>query len=115
MEKVILRTKGMLDRLDIQDEDCGIWKDIYDIMNGKAAYVKKSEAMEGKYVFCRLADAAKNKDLFYLIEQDSMIGRYIGDWEEFEADWDAGCYEMDGCIYLDAESIALIENSSEKF
>lgn len=105
MEKVILRTKGMLDRLDMPDEDRGIWKDIYDIMNGKAAYVKKSEAMEGKYVFLGLADEEKNKDLFYLIEQDSMVGRYIEDWEEFEADWDAGRYEMDGCIYLDAGNI----------
>lgn len=105
----------MLDRCAIQGEDHELWKNIYELMDDEIAYVCKSKAEKGKYIFGGLVDGEKNKDLFYLIEQDSMIGRYIGDWEEFEADWDAGCYEMDGCIYLDAESIALIENSSEKF
>lgn len=109
MEKVILNGKKMLAKLDVQDEDRELWKSIYDLMDGEAAYVHKSRANDGKYVFCRLADAGKNKDLFYLIEQDRMIGRYIGDWEEFEADWEAGCYEMDGCIYLDSEDITQTE------
>ena len=42
MEKVILRTKGMIDRLDMPDEDRGIWKDIYDLMDGEIAYVCKN-------------------------------------------------------------------------
>lgn len=105
MEKVILRTKGMLDRCAIQGKDHELWKNIYELMDGEIAYVRKSMAEKGKYIFIGLVDGGKNKDLFYLIEQDSMIGRYIGDWEEFEADWDAGCYEMDGCIYLDLKDI----------
>ena len=96
---------------------CGVKENskIKTVYKASQPIVCKSMAMEGKYVFLGLADEEKNKDLFYLIEQDIMIGRYIGDWEEFEADWDAGCYEMDGCIYLDAESITLTENSSEEF
>lgn len=109
MEKVIINGKKMLDKLDIQDGDRKLWESIYDLMDGETAYVLKSRANDGKYVFCRLTDAGKNKDLFYLIEQDSVIGRYIGDWEEFEADWEAGCYEMDGCIRLDAEDITKTE------
>ena len=105
MGKVILRTKETLDRCAIQGKDHELWKNIYELMDGEIAYVYKSEAEEGKYVFCGLADPGKNKDLFYLIEQDSMIGRYIGDWEEFEADWESGAYEPDGCIYLDLRDI----------
>lgn len=105
MEKVITRTKGMLDRCAIQGKDHELWKNIYELMDGEIAYVYKSGAEEGKYVFCGLADPGKNKDLFFLIEQDSMIGRYIGDWEEFEADWESGAYEPDGCIYLDLKDI----------
>lgn len=109
MEKVIIRTKGMFDRCANQGEDYELWKNIYELMDGENAYVCKSKADEGKYIFIGLVDGEKNKDLFYLIEQDSMIGRYIGDWEKFEADWDAECYEMDGCIYLDAENIIQTE------
>lgn len=109
MKKVIINGKKMLDKLDIQDDDRKLWENIYAFMDGEEAYVLKNETKEGEYVFCGLADAGKNKDLFYLIEQDSVIGRYIGDWKGFEADWEAGCYEMDGCISLDAEDITQTE------
>ena len=105
MKKVCLNTERMLDEANPQDDDYNLWKNIYELMDGEIAYVYKSEAEEGKYVFCGLADPGKNKDLFFLIEQDSMIGRYIGDWEEFEADWESGAYEPDGCIYLDLRDI----------
>ena len=107
MEKVILNGKKMLNKLVVKDDDSKLWENIYTFMDGEEAYVLKSK--EGEYVFLGLTDGEKNKDLFYLIEQDSMIGRYIGDWEEFEADWEAGCYEMDGNIYLDSEDITQTE------
>lgn len=109
MGKAILRTKEMIDRCAIQGKDHELWKNIYELMDGEIAYVYKSKAEEGKYVFCGLSDPEKNKDLFFLIEQDSVIGRYIDDWEEFTVDWEAGRYEMDGCIYLDAGNITQTE------
>ena len=105
MKKVCLNTERMLDEADPQDDDYNLWKKVYEPMNGEDAFVYESPIEKGKWVFCGLVDGKKNKDLFYLIEQDSMIGRYIGDWEEFEADWESGAYEPDGCIYLDLRDI----------
>ena len=42
MEKVILRTKGMLDRCAIQGKDHELWKNIYELMDGEIVYVRKS-------------------------------------------------------------------------
>ncbi|GAA6442542.1 hypothetical protein K170097C1_40890 [Hungatella effluvii] len=105
MKKVCLNTERMLDEANPQDDDYNLWKKVYELMNGEDAFVYESSIEKGKWIFCGLVDGKKNKDLFYLIEQDSMIGRYIGDWEEFEADWESGAYEPDGCIYLDLRDI----------
>lgn len=109
MKKVTLNGKKMIDKLDTQDDDRALWESIYKRMDGEPAYVLKSNAEEGKYVFCGLVDDEKNKELHYLIEQDGMIGRYIGDRESFDADWENGDYEVDGCIYLDSEDITQTE------
>lgn len=103
MKKVILNTERLLDGCDIQDRDYELWKSIYEHMNGEIVFVTESVSEKGKYIFCGLADGEKNKELFYLIEQDSMIGRYIGDRESFEIEWGNGEYEPDGCIYLDLQ------------
>lgn len=66
MGKAILRTKEMIDRCAIQGKDHELWKNIYELMDGEIAYVYKSKAEEGKYVFCGLSDPEKNKDLFFL-------------------------------------------------
>lgn len=105
MKKVCLNTERMLDEANPQDDDYNLWKKVYELMNGEDAFVYESSIEKGKWVFCGLVDGKKNKDLFYLIEQDSMIGRYIGDWKAIEADWENGDYEPDGCMYLDLRDI----------
>ena len=44
-----------------------------------------------------------------ILRTKEMLDRCIDDWEEFTIDWEAGCYEMDGCIYLDAGNITQTE------
>ena len=44
-----------------------------------------------------------------MIEQDSMIGRYIGARELFEAEWEKGDYEPEGCIYLEKKYLEFQE------
>lgn len=105
VKKIVLNTKRMLDGCDVQDGDYKLWQRIYEHMNGEAAFVMESVAEKGKYIFCGLVDDKKNKELFYLIEQDSMIGRYIEDRESFETEWEKGDYEPDGCIYLDLQDL----------
>ena len=85
MKEVILKTAGMFDEYEQQDKDYELWKSISEYMDGEVALVMESAAKDGKYVFLGLTDREKDKELFYMIEQDSMIGRYIGARELFEA------------------------------
>lgn len=110
MKEVILKTAGMFEEYDPQDKDYELWKSISEYMDGETALVMESAAKDGKYVFLDLTDREKDKELFYMIEQDSMIGRYIGARELFEAEWEKGDYEPEGCICLEKKYLEFQEN-----
>jgi len=95
----------MFDNMDHEDSDYPLWQRIAEYMHGETALVVESGAVDGCYVFLGLKDAAKNKELFYMMEQDNMTGVYIDDREEFDRDWDSGEYEHEGCFYLEPECL----------
>lgn len=105
MEKVILKTAGMYDGCEQQEPDYELWKSISNYMDGETALVKESGAKNGKYVFLGLVDEKKNKELFYMMEQDSMMGTYVDDRTSFEEAWEKGKYEPEGCFYLEKKHI----------
>ena len=110
MKEVILKTAGMFDEYEQQDKDYELWKSISEYMDGEVALVMESVAKDGKYVFLGLTDREKDKELFYMIEQDSMIGRYIGARELFEAEWEKGDYEPEGYICLEKKYLEFQKN-----
>ncbi len=110
MKKAILRTSGMFDKFNQQDTDYELWKSISEYMDGEGALVAKSSFEPEKYVFLGLADKEKDKELFYMIEQDSMMGGYINDRASFETAWKSGNYEPGGCIYLERKYLEFKEN-----
>lgn len=105
-----LKTIGVFTEGIEGEIDVSLWKDIETFMNGETALVIKSSMDNGQYVFLALNDEEKNKELHYMIEQDSMIGVYIDDREGFDEAWDNGEYEPDGCIYLNPENVELLES-----
>lgn len=113
IKKAILKTANMFDAKDNTDRDYPLWKSISNFMDGEIAFVIESAMNDGEYVFLGLKDKNKNKKLFYMFEQDSMIGMYIDDKEGFEKAWDSGKYETDGSFYLNPENIELLEDGDE--
>lgn len=109
IETVVLNTRDMYSGIDRDEPDYELWQRISAYMDGEKAYVIKSRAEEGKYVFLGLLDAEKDKELHYMFEQDSSFGLYIDDREEFDKDWDSGDYEQDGSIYLEPEYIIMLD------
>lgn len=105
-----LKTANMLIDVSPDDPDYQLWKKIYEYMDGETAIVMKSTSGDGTYLFLGLKDKEKNKELHYMFEQDSFIGVYIDDREEFDRDWDSGDYEPDGCHYLNPENVELLES-----
>lgn len=85
----------------------GLWARIYDLMDGERAMVAESKAKKGEYVFLGLEDTIKNKELWYLIEQDDVIGNDMSR-DEFNRQWENGQYTFpDGCMYLDSYCVQL--------
>ena len=103
IKKAKLKTKGMFDDCDPNEEDFALWKSIETYMDGEEALVAEAMAREGEYVFLCLLDNEKNKELFYMMEQDGMTGMYIDDRESFDKDWESQNYDRDGIMYLKAE------------
>lgn len=95
----------MRDAESVSAEDRRLWEKITRFMDGEPAFVHKSRSNPDAYLFLELKDELKNRELFYLMEQDSQKGSYYNDRERFEKDWNSGEYRLDGNIYLGSESV----------
>lgn len=98
IREVKLSTLHMYDDYDKSDKDYLLWKKIAEYMNGEVVFVLEES---GKYLFLGLKDDKKNKELHYMMEQDSMIGCFINDREGFNNAWDNEVYETDTCFYIE--------------
>jgi len=105
IKEVRLKTLHMFDKEDHTDRDYPLWDKIEKYMDGEIALVSKSLIEENGYIFLGLRDKLKNKELHYMMEQDSMMGCFIDNREEFEKVWDSGDYSKDECFYLDSEYV----------
>lgn len=107
--KVKLNTLHMFEGEDVRDCDYELWQKIAEFMHGETARVVESVACKGQYLFLGLIDPEKNKELFYMMEQDSSTGIFIDDRAGFDEAWDSGEYEHDGCFYLEPQYLIPIE------
>lgn len=114
IREVKLNTLDMFKNEDTRDCDYELWQKIAEFMNGETALVIESSAIEGQYVFLGLIDAEKNKELFYMMEQDSVTGVFIDDREGFDKAWDSKEYEHDGCFYLEPQYLIFKESEESK-
>lgn len=110
IKEVKLNTLDMFKNEDTRDCDYELWQKIAESMNGETALVIESGAIDGQYVFLGLTDAEKNKELFYMMEQDSVTGVFIDDREGFDKAWDSEEYEHDGCFYLEPQYLIFKES-----
>lgn len=107
--KAKLNTLHMFKNEDVRDCDYELWQKITEFMNQEEALVIESVACDGQYVFLGLTDPDKNKELYYMMEQDSTTGIFIDDRAGFDEAWDSGEYEHNGCFYLEPQHLISIE------
>lgn len=98
-----LNTLHMFENENKSDFDYELWQKIARYMDGEMAWVTESSSGDGRYVFLGLANPDKNKELSYMMEQDSVMGMYINDRDGFEKAWNNEEYEPDGCFYLEPQ------------
>lgn len=105
IKEVKLKTLHMFDKEENSDSDYPLWVKIMKYIDGEIAFVIKSSIEKDSYVFLGLKDKLKDKELHYMMEQDSMTGSFIDDREGFEKAWESGDYSKDECFYLDSEYV----------
>lgn len=108
-----LKTLHMYDNENPEDDDYYLWIEIAKFMDGETAAVVESSLCDSKYVFLGLKNREKSKELFYMMEQDSMIGTYIDDRKGFDEVWDSGEYAPDCLFHLNPENVELLEGGAE--
>lgn len=111
LKKVILKTAGMLDEHAPDDADFELWRSIAEYMDGEEALVAESAIGNSEYVFLGLIDKEKDKELHYMMEQDSMIGVYIDDRAGFNEIWESGEYDRECYLYIDGKYLEFPEGS----
>lgn len=105
---VKLKTKGMFADRDPKDPDFELWQKITDFMDGKHAWVIESAAKDGRYVFLCMQDDETDKEVHWLMEQDSYTGCFVGVRDRFDDVWEKGEYERELCWYLEPEHLEFV-------
>ena len=108
LKRVILKTKGMYANNDKSDPDYDLWQQIADYMDGEDVIVADSRSKPGSYVLLGLANQEKEKELFWMMEQDSMVGRYVGDRVEFDKAWESGDYDADFINLIEERFVEMV-------
>lgn len=107
IREVKLNTLHMYDYITVNDKDYTLWKKIAEYMHGETALIiEKGFGSDTNNLFLALKDEEKDKELHYMMEQDSMTGTFIGDREGFDKAWNGGEYEQDCWFVLKPEYIA---------
>ena len=109
-----LKTANVFDESNQEQFDYELWKSIAEYLDGEDAYVVKAIDMAEEYVFLGLCDSEKDKELAYMMEQDSMIGTFINDREGFEKVWESHEYEYDEFFYIKLEWIESLKRLEEE-
>lgn len=105
VQVVTLKTKGMFDDQKDDVKDYELWRSIAEYMNEERALVASSSFEDQKCSFIGLLDCEKNKELCYMMEQDSLVGTYINDRKGFDDAWDYDQYFPDGSFYIEKKYI----------
>lgn len=100
-----LKTLHMYDNNNHNDKDYLLHESIAKYMDGELAWVIERISDDGKIYFLCLKDGIKNKELYYMMEQDSMTGCFIDDREGFEKAWEDGEYERAEWLCLKPEHV----------
>lgn len=102
------RCKAELDSFQLQTLEVAI-RNAWDGIEGIVGLFGWEEP--GTYAYCYALEEfkAREKEAIYLMEQDPVMGRYLGQREQFDTDWANGEYAPPGAITFDAEDLEILE------
>ncbi len=110
----ILHTSGLTaERLksmwpEAPESDAQNMEKAYALMDGQEALLVPSWYEKGEFIFIALKDRERDKEVHYLLEQDSEVGCFINQREEFDQIYDSGDYSRDVNFCLKSDQVEII-------
>lgn len=80
---------------EVSDADAQNLANVFAIMDGQKSVLLPSWADDNDYSFVGLADRSTDRELSYRMEQDSFVGCFVDQREEFDTEYDSGNYSRD--------------------
>ncbi len=80
---------------DIEDSDAQNYVKIFALMDGQKAVMCPALTGDSALSFCGIADKGVDREVSYLLEQDSECGCFIDNREDFDREYDSGEYSRD--------------------
>lgn len=105
MQNGLLRTKTLVAELSAKSQDYYLYKTIYEFLDGQRGVFRQTVNRQDRFEFIALDSNEKNKELHYMLEQDSVNGKYIGNRMAFERVWAAGEYFYEHRFLIPAKYI----------
>lgn len=112
--KVRLNTRHMYDNADPKNKDYLLHKKIAEFMHDEIAIVSNPIEDSEKFHFLCLTDTEKDKELAYMMEQDSVAGCFVDNRKEFEEAYNSGTYNRDVTLVLDPEYVVVMSDERTK-
>ena len=114
MIHAILHTGGLTaERLkamwpEAPESDAQNWEKVYSMLDGQEALLFPSLFEKGEFVFLELRNHEQNKEVHYLMEQDSEVGCFINQREKFDQIYDSENYSQDFDFCLKSDQVEVI-------
>lgn len=118
--QAVLHTGGLTaERLkdmypEAPESDAQNWGKVYSMLDGQEALLVPSFHEKGEFIFIGLKDHERDKEVSYLMEQDSEVGCFINQQEEFDRVYDSGDYSRDVQFCLKSDQVELVEELPRK-
>jgi hypothetical protein len=93
---------------DCEDADVENYIQMYAMMDGQKAIMCSSPRYDDYLSFLGLADNRVDKEVSYLMEQDSLFGAFVGDRDSFDEVYDSGEYSRDASFMIDKQHVEII-------
>ena len=93
------------------ESDVRNWGKAYSMLDGQEALLIPSWYEKDEFIFVGLKDHERDKEVAYLMEQDSEVGCYIDQREDFDRDYDSGNYSRDVQFCLKSDQVEVITQS----
>lgn len=95
---------------DTPDDDARNLEKVFSLMDGQKAVMCPSLGDGDDYSFCGIADKSVDREVSYLLEQDSWCGCYINEREDFDKEYDSGEYSRDVQFCIEKEYVEVISH-----